>query len=47
MQNFDDLTHEQQLTLLRQVAQNAIPFYDLSSDVGVELINIQKMQPIV
>ena len=42
MQKFDELPHEQQLTLLRQVAQNAIPFYDLPSDVGVELINISE-----
>ena len=42
MPKFDELPHEQQLTLLRQVAQNAIPFYDLPSDVGVELINISE-----
>lgn len=42
MQTFEELPHEQQLKLLRKVAVNAVPHYDLPEDSQVELINLSE-----
>ena len=42
MQTFELLPHEQQLDLLQNVAQNAVPHYDLPEDADVVLINLSE-----
>ena len=42
MAKFDELPHEQQLTLLQSVADNSLPYYDFPDDVTAELINISE-----
>ena len=42
MTKFEQLPHEKQLGLLKQVAVNAVPFYDVPDDVTVEMINLSE-----
>ena len=42
MTPFEQLPHEEQLKLLKSVAVNAVPFYNLPDDVTVELINLSE-----
>ena len=42
MDKFEDLPHEQQLTLLQRVADNSLPYYELPDNSTAELINISE-----